>query len=268
MDNKCCRSQVILWCNVAKCRSLITHNQDHPFQYIALGQRHDSFSAPNYSHLVEMISHFDVFLLPFNFGFSTLCCICVQQCLNCIGLPPFTRFLCLYFFGFVSIFFFFNHKFLALLYQNSSDGLILCLELVDYVFMYLWKVCWKQSSNQLIKWENLVMAVMCSRSTSVVFVVFCIDSMLFYHTQIMWASIYFASAFSWHQILAFSFLQCALARMHPSSWMFIPFLAHFVLQSKSTLENFSTCFLIVVTPPPPKKTPTYSIIVIEKKRFT
>ncbi len=42
------------------------------------------FSDFSYSHLhyhiAKMIFPFDLFLLPFDFGFSILHCICVQQC--------------------------------------------------------------------------------------------------------------------------------------------------------------------------------------------
>ncbi len=59
-----------------------------------------------------MISHFDVFLLQFNFVFSTLCCKCVEQCVwIALDFRHSQDSCACNFFGFVSILVFKNSQF-------------------------------------------------------------------------------------------------------------------------------------------------------------
>ncbi len=166
-----------------------------------------------------MISHFDVFLLQFNFVFSTLCCKCVEQCVwIALDFRHSQDSCACNFFGFVSILVFKNSQFPCIVvpkffwwfnslfraswfcFHVSVEGTLEAIfQLVDQMGKILfWQLC-VQDRPLLFLWVSVFIPC------------FSIIHRLCGHRFI------FSSTIAWHEISAFSFWQNALARTHPSS---------------------------------------------------
>jgi hypothetical protein len=134
------------------------------------------------------------------------------------------------------------------------------LELIDFVFMYLCKVPRKQSSNYLIECKNLLLAVMCLRSTFVVLYWF--ESFLSYidYVGINLFCIYNCMTldFNFQVFVVFWWKSIQVVK-----WLFMLLRClHFEINSWEIY-----CMFLCNCYPYPKKIPTYSVIVIGKICF-